>query len=77
MQVQTIEMLEAKEQLSFLLDKVQQGEIFHIAKHGEILAELRAVNVEKKTRKAGFLKGTFGEISADFDAPLDGLIFPQ
>lgn len=77
MQIQTIGILEAKEQLRFLLDKVQQGEIFHIAKRGKTIAELRAVSAEKKRRKAGFAKGTFGEISEDFDAPLDSVIIPH
>lgn len=71
MKIETIGTLEAKTHFSFLLDKVQQGGIYHITKHGKIIAELRAVPEKKKKRKAGFSKGTFGEVPVDFDAPLD------
>lgn len=63
--------MEAKTHFSTLLEKVQKGEVFHITKHGKVVAELRAVAKKRKTPKAGFAKGTFGRAARDFDEPLD------
>ena len=71
MKIETIGTLEAKTHFSALLEKVQQGEIYHITKHGKIIAELKPLTEKAKKRKAGFAKDTFGETSPDFDAPLD------
>ena len=71
MKAETIGTLEAKTHFSSLLEKVQKGEVFHIAKHGKIVAELRPVSVKKKVPKAGFAKRVFGNTSPDFDEPLE------
>ncbi|GEM_PF-452026 len=63
--------LEAKTRLSELLDQVQRGQRFFITRHGQRVAELGPISRLKKRAAAGFAKGTFTYVSADFDAPLD------
>lgn len=54
-----------------MLQKVQEGQVFHIAKHGRIIAELRSAQPRRRKPTAGFAKGTFGMIAKDFDEPLE------
>jgi len=69
--IETVGTLEAKTHLSSLLDKVQKGDVILITKHGKVIAELKGVNEEKKTPKAGFAKDFFGKTSSDFNDPLE------
>ena len=59
---------EAKEQLSALLVKVEQGEEVVIARAGKPVAKLVKLEPEKEPRKFGALKGKIW-ISPDFDDP--------
>lgn len=63
--------LEAKTHLSDLLAKVERGACYRIMRHGKAVAELRPVGVTRPARKAGFARGTFTYVAADFDAPLE------
>ena len=71
MQVGEIGTLEAKTNLSALLDQVLKGKTFYLTRRGKRIAELRPVTPPKHPRRAGFAKGTFTHIAPDFDAPLD------
>ena len=59
----------AKTHLSRLLRAVQAGEEVVIARRGQPVARLVALNPPKPARKPGGLKGRI-RIGADFDAPL-------
>ncbi len=60
---------EAKTHLSRLVRAVQAGEEVVIARSGQPVARLVAVNPSNRPRKPGGLKGRI-RISDDFDAPL-------
>ena len=64
--------MEAKRNLSALLNQVLQGKSFYLTRRGKRIAELRPVAPPTRSRRAGFAKGTFTYIAPDFDAPLDG-----
>jgi len=66
----TVNIHEAKTNLSHLIQKVLQGDRVIIAKAGHPVIELKAYKDRHMSRKAGFLKGKIW-ISEDFDAPLD------
>ena len=66
---QTVNIHEAKTQLSRLVDEVAAGKILFIAKAGKPLAKLVPLKAGKRIRKPGFLKGKI-KIASDFDAPL-------
>jgi len=60
---------EAKNNFSKLIDAVAQGEEIVIAKEGKPAARLVPVQPNKAERKPGALKGKI-QIADDFDAPL-------
>lgn len=61
---------EAKKNLSALLERVEKGESFIIAKHNKPIAELKPLPQKlKKERPFGLCKGKI-EISDDFNDPL-------
>ena len=64
----TLNLYEAKTQLSALVDRAAAGQEIIIAKNGKPMAKLVAVR-ERPLRKPGRLKGTIW-MSPDFDAPL-------
>ena len=64
----TLNLYEAKTQLSSLVDKAAAGEEIIIAKNGTPMAKLVAVR-SRPLRKPGKLKGKIW-ISKDFDAPM-------
>ena len=68
--MQTINIHEAKTNLSKLVDAVVRGEEIIIARAGKPAARLVPLEYAKPVRKPGSMKGKI-RISADFDAPLD------
>jgi prevent-host-death family protein len=65
----TLNLYEAKNQLSALVDRAAKGEEIIIAKHGKPLAKLVAAGAPKRARKpSNALKIEW--IADDFDAPL-------
>jgi prevent-host-death family protein len=80
----TVNIFEAKTQLSKLIEKVEQGEDVIIARAGKPVARLTQWEPEKKPIVFGLMKGKIW-IADDFDAPLpdeilaefeDGEVFP-
>ena len=81
----TVNIFEAKTQLSKLVAKVERGEDVIIARAGKPVARLTQLESEKKPKlQFGLLKGKIW-VADDFDAPLpedvlaefeDGPIFP-
>lgn len=69
--VMTINLYEAKTQLSSLVDQAAAGAEIIIAKNGKPMAKLVAIR-ERAQRKPGRLKGKIW-ISDDFDAPMPDL----
>ena len=67
--MKTINVHEAKTQLSRLLERAHAGEEIIIAKSGEPYARLVPLDVQPPKRQAGTLK-EFVEISNDFFEPL-------
>lgn len=65
----TVNIHQAKTQLSRLVDEVVKGKEVVIAKAGKPMAKLVPLAEPKPPRKPGFLKGKL-QIAADFDAPL-------
>jgi prevent-host-death family protein len=80
----TVNMFEAKTQLSKLVERVEQGEDVIIARAGKPVARLTRLEPKKKPIVFGLLKGKL-HIADDFDAPLtpevlaefEADIFPQ
>lgn len=70
----TLNIHEAKTQLSRLLEEVASGREFVIAKAGKPVARLVPFADAPQPKKYGLLKGQF-TLPADFDAPLDPLTF--
>jgi prevent-host-death family protein len=64
----TLNLYEAKTQLSSLVDRAADGEEIVIAKNGQPMARLVAFR-ERPKRKPGRLKGKI-RIAHDFDAPM-------
>lgn len=62
----TIDIEEAKSQLSQLVDRAARGEAFVIAKGGKPLVKVSAVDSPATPRRLGFLEGEI-EIPEDFD----------
>ena len=62
----TVNIHEAKTQLSKLVDRAAKGEPFIIAKAGKPLVKVVALDAPKTPRRLGFLKGQF-KIPDDFD----------
>ena len=80
----TVNIFQAKTQLSKLIEKVERGEDVIIARAGKPVARLTRLAPEKPKIRFGGLKGKIW-IADDFDAPLpdeiladfeDGPIFP-
>lgn len=65
----TVNIYEAKTNLSQLVERAAAGEEIIIAKAGQPRAKLVPLPVRKEPRKPGCLKGKIW-ISEDFDAPL-------
>jgi prevent-host-death family protein len=67
--IQTVNIHEAKTQLSKLVDKASKGEPFIIAKAGKPLVKVVPVDapVPKKVQRLGFMSGQI-TIPDDFDA---------
>jgi prevent-host-death family protein len=67
--IQTVNIHEAKTQLSKLVDKASKGEPFIIAKAGKPLVKVIPVDapVPKKIQRLGFMSGEMS-IPDDFDA---------
>ena len=55
----TVNIHEAKTQLSKLVDRAAKGEPFVIAKAGKPLVKVVALDAPKAPRRLGFLKGAF------------------
>lgn len=72
--METVNIHQAKTQLSRLIERVSAGEEIVIAKGGKPVARLAPLVQRAKPRKPGALKGKIW-IAEDFDAPLpDGLL---
>jgi prevent-host-death family protein len=64
--MRTVNIHEAKTQLSRLVDMAAKGESFVIAKSGKPLVKVVALDTPTKTRRVGFLAGQF-TVPDDFD----------
>jgi prevent-host-death family protein len=62
----TVNIHEAKTQLSRLVDRAAKGEAFVIAKAGKPLVKVAALDAPAQPRRLGFLKGEI-EVPDDFD----------
>ncbi len=67
--VTTVNIYEAKTQLSRMVDRASAGDEIVISRNGKPVARLCQLEPGTRTVKFGVLKGRI-EISADFDAPL-------
>ena len=63
--MQTINIHEAKTQLSRLVERAAHGEPFVIAKAGKPLVKVTAIETARTEKRIGFMKGEFG-VPADF-----------
>ncbi|WP_376087364.1 type II toxin-antitoxin system Phd/YefM family antitoxin [Roseomonas sp. CCTCC AB2023176] len=66
---ETLNLYEARTQLSALVDRAAAGEEIVIAKGGRPLARLVPLARRDRPRELGFLKGRVS-VGPDFDAPL-------
>ncbi|HEY6141544.1 MAG TPA: type II toxin-antitoxin system prevent-host-death family antitoxin [Thermoanaerobaculia bacterium] len=64
--MKTVNIHEAKTQLSRLVDRAAKGESFVIAKAGKPLVKVTAIDAPAKPRRLGFLKGEIS-VPDDFD----------
>ncbi len=64
---------DAKSQLSKLLERVQQGDSVVIAKAGVPVATLGPLRTTRTLARPGSLKGQDWTMSEDFDAPVEYL----
>lgn len=67
--MRTLNIHDAKTNLSRLVEEVNAGEELVIAKAGKPMARLVPIKAPVPAKKPGFLKGKI-RIAADFDAPL-------
>jgi prevent-host-death family protein len=74
--VQTVNIYEAKTQLSKLVDLASSGTDVVIARAGKPVARLTTLKEEKRPLVFGLLEGE-GWIADDFDAPLPDEILAQ
>ena len=72
----TVNIHEAKTNLSKLIEAVAHGDTVIIAKAGKPTAKLISIASIKKKRKPGLLKGKI-KIASDFDAPLPDDLLDQ
>jgi prevent-host-death family protein len=75
-QTQTVNIYEAKTQLSKLVDLASSGTDVVIARAGKPVARLTSLKNEKRLTGFGALKGK-GWIADDFDAPLPDELLAQ
>jgi prevent-host-death family protein len=74
----TVNIYEAKTQLSKLVDMASEGTDVVIARNGKPVARLTTlVEPKKRDYKLGLLKGKGGWLADDFDAPLPEEILAQ
>jgi prevent-host-death family protein len=73
----TVNIYEAKTQLSKLVDIAAEGTDVVIARNGKPVAKLTSVKETKPVYKLGLLKGKGGWLADDFDAPLPDEILAQ
>jgi prevent-host-death family protein len=64
--MRTVNIHEAKTQLSRLIDQATKGEPFVIAKAGKPLVKVVAIDTPPKSRRTGFMAGQF-EVPEDFN----------
>ena len=64
--MKTVNIHEAKTQLSRLVDRAARGESFVIAKAGKPLVKVTAIDAPREPHRLGFLKGEI-EVPDDFD----------
>ena len=64
--MKTVNIHEAKTQLSRLVDRAARGEAFIIAKAGKPLVKVSAIDAPASPRRLGFLKGEI-QVPDDFD----------
>ncbi|MDQ6666261.1 MAG: type II toxin-antitoxin system prevent-host-death family antitoxin [Acidobacteriota bacterium] len=64
--MQTVNIHEAKTQLSRLIERVTKGESFVIAKAGKPLVKVTALDAPKSARRLGFMAGEIA-VPEDFD----------
>ena len=64
--MKTVNIREAKTQLSRLVDRAARGESFVIAKAGKPLVKVSTLDAPAKAQRLGFLKGEI-EVPDDFD----------
>lgn len=64
--METINIHEAKTQLSRLVEKAARGESFVIAKAGRPLVKVTALDAPKSAKRLGFMQGEI-EVPGDFD----------
>lgn len=69
----TVNIHEAKTQLSKLVDKAAKGESFIIAKAGKPLVKVTALDAPARLRRLGFMTGEI-EVPDDFDRMGEGEI---
>jgi prevent-host-death family protein len=62
----TVNIHEAKTQLSKLVDQAVKGEAFVIAKAGKPLVKVMAIDAPASPRRVGFLEGEI-QVPKDFD----------
>ncbi|MBS1221395.1 MAG: Prevent-host-death protein, partial [Proteobacteria bacterium] len=67
--VQQVNIHEAKTQLSRLIELIQTGQEFIIAKAGKPVARLTSIGCGKPPRRLGLLDGQI-QVPDDFNAPL-------
>jgi prevent-host-death family protein len=72
----TINIYEAKTQLSKLVDEAAAGEDVIIARGGKPVARLTRLQPPRRTLRFGLLKGKV-KVAADFDAPLPAAVLLQ
>ena len=64
--MKTVNIHEAKTQLSRLVERAARGEAFVIAKAGKPLVKVMAIDAPVKPQRLGFMKGEI-EVPEDFD----------
>lgn len=67
----SVNIYQAKTQLSKLIDRAAQGEDVVIARNGKPVARLTGLKADRPAIRFGVLKGKLS-IADDFDAPLAG-----
>lgn len=74
--MRTVNIHDAKTQLSRLVEDASKGEEIVIAKAGKPMARLVPVQPPPKPRALGWLRGRF-DVPEDFDAPLPGEVIAE